>query len=51
MNKFSLLWGEAQLCLPYVCFLTGYLLENFQIAITHLILKLKSIVITPNKMT
>ena len=20
MNKFALLWGEAQLCLPYVCF-------------------------------
>ena len=19
-NKFALLWGEAQLCLPYVCF-------------------------------
>ena len=19
MNKFALLWGEAQLCLPYVC--------------------------------
>ena len=23
VNKFALLWGEAQLCLPYVCLL-GY---------------------------
>ena len=30
---------------------TGYLLQNFQIALTHLILKLKLIVIPQNQMS
>ena len=35
----------------HICLLTGYLLPDFQIALTHTILKLKSILITPDKMT
>ena len=43
---------DAAICQKiHICLQTGNLLSNFQIPLTHLILKLKSIVIPPHKMS
>ena len=43
---------DATICQKiHICLQTGNLLSDFQIPLTHLILKLKSIVIPPHKMS
>ena len=43
---------DAAICQKiHICLQTGNLLSNFQIPLTHLILKLESIVIPPHKMS
>ena len=47
-----ILLQDAAICQKiHICLKTGNLLPNFQIALTHSILKLKSIVITLNQMS
>merc|ERR1712155_43008 len=54
-NTFFIAWQWHQfdfgVIFTLVCFLTDYLLQNFQIALTHSIFKLKSIVIPLNQMS